>query len=282
VGPRSRQEGLQLAMACCHFCNSAPSHETLLKAPAMQVMAGVEQIDVQERVSGFEALTALAGHEIEMANRYKIKDHKTGKDIFYAVEKTGLCRRQLQVFFGDCAPWEVDILYTEGTRRDLAFKLERPWKCSCCCFNRPTVTVREYESGRLLGSLRDPVKCCTAMKFQLMDYSGNRVATASSGCVQCGLCCSCPCGPCSRIHLAVRDRSGKKVGRMYRQIPGCCKWMLVPDADNYFVEFDKDMDPVDKVLLMSLAIFMDFRYFNNNVLDSKRGPNGSDPYDNSI
>ncbi|CAK0884196.1 unnamed protein product, partial [Prorocentrum cordatum] len=130
-----------------------------------------------------------------------------------------------------------------------------------------------------VGSIRDPIKCCcVAMKFEAFDDSGNRVATASTGCgcCQCGLCCSCPCGPCSRIHLTVSGPSGKKVGRMYRQIPGCCKWMLVPDADNYFVEFDQEMDPATKVLLMSLGHGrrMDYRYFNNNVLDSGRTADG--------
>jgi len=243
----------------------------------MERMVAVEQLDIQERVSHLEAFSAMMGQEIEMANRYTITDRKTGKQIFFGYEKTGLWRRQLQLCFGDCAPWELNLIYTEGTRRDTAFTLERPWSCSCCCFRRPRLNVRNAESGKLIGSIRDPVKCCcVAMKFEAFDAEGTRVATASTGCgcCQCGLCCSCPCGPCSRIHLNVAGPSGKKVGRMYRQIPGCCKWMLVPDADNYFVEFDQQMDPATKVLLMSLAIFMDYRYFNNNVLDSGRTADG--------
>jgi len=268
-------------MACCRGCNTycgaSHEHEKLLQVPAMERMVAVEQIDIVERVNKLEAFSAMMGQELEMANKYSVTDRKTGKQIFFGFEKTGLWRRQLQLCFGDCAPWELDLLYTEGTRRDLAFKLERPWTCSCCCCRRPRMHLKDAESGRIIGTIRDPIKCCCiAMKFEAFDETGTRVATASTGCgcCQCGLCCSCPCGPCSRIHLNVTGPSGKKVGRMYRQIPGWCKWMLVPDADNYFVEFDQQMAPTTKVLLMALAIFMDFRYFNNNVLDSGRTADG--------
>lgn len=260
-------------MSCC---KKKSAHEALMSAPAMQVMASLEAIDVKEKVNHAEALSAAFGAEVEMANKYKISNHKNGVDVFFAVEKTGLLQRQLQTVCGDCAPWELDIVYTEGTRRDLAFKIERPWTCTCCCCNRPTVEIRDIGTNRLIGTIKDPPKCCTAMKFKMWDGSDNLVGTASTPCLQCGLCCSCPCGPCSRIHLTVRDKWGKKTGSMYRQIPGCCKFCCCPDVDNYHVEFDKDMDPVAKVLLMALAIFMDFRYFNNNPLDRRKdGPQDS-------
>jgi hypothetical protein len=231
----------------------------------MQTMAGVKAIDVQEKISTIEAVAAAIGANIEMANQYRIVDKKTGKDLFYAAEKTGLLRRQFQVWCPDCAPWEVDILHMGRWSQGAVFKLEKPWKCACCCCNRPRVYLRDFSSGRLIGDIEEPcLKCCTAMKFILKDDKGNKVATATSDCIQFGLCCSCPCGPCSRIHLTVRDAKYRNVGRMTRQIPGCCRWCLTPDVDHYYVEFGDDMDPVDKTLLMALAVFLDFRYFNTN------------------
>lgn len=255
---------------CCTFMSGAQTQE-LLERPAVHVMDDVDSIDVIEKASLLEAASAFLGQEVEMENKYKIVDGRTGKDLYYAVEKTEFLSRQTKQCCGDCAPWEVDVVHTEGGSSEMAFTLTRPRTCTCCCCNRPTVTVRDARSGRTLGSLSDPCSCCcTTLDFEIRDAHGSQVATASSGNCQCGLCCPCPCGPCSRIHLDVEDKSGNKVGHLYRQIPGCCKWFFAPDVDNYHVEFGQGLQPSYKVLLMALALFMDFRYFNDNTWDAKK------------
>merc|ERR1711988_270375 len=118
-----------------------------------------------------------------MANRYEIKNSSTGKQVFMAVEKTGLWQRQQQLWCGECAPWDVDVFHTPGKPQAPApvFHLHRPWTWTCCCLNRPTVTVSDHRSGKLIGTIRDPVKCCNAMKFQIIDERGSRIGSASTG-----------------------------------------------------------------------------------------------------
>lgn len=177
--------------------------------------------------------------------------------------------RQLNQCFGDCAPWNLDILYTgQGTAKS-AFHLERPWTCTCCCFNRPVVNVLDAVTGATVGSISDPFTCCSTA-FTVRDARGRRVLSADGGCCQPGLWCPCPLGPCARVDLGVTDaESGARVGHVRKRLPGCCMWLLAPDVDNYEIDFGAVRSPAYKTLLMALAIFMDFRYFNNSSRDEQ-------------
>jgi len=239
-----------------------------MASPAMQVMEGVSGLTIKEKVSLVEAATALLGQEVEMANKYSILDAGTGEQIFYAVEQTDCITRQVKQCCGDCAPWSVDILLTKKGHQQKAFHMERPFTCTCCCFNRPVVEISDT-SGRSIGRVVDPCTCC-AMTFHVHDAQGNDVVTADGGCCQWGICCPLPCGPCSKIDFDVLTR-GRKVGHLQKKVPGCCKFFFASDADNYHVDFGAVRDPYHKVLIMALAIFMDFRYFNNNSADDDGG-----------
>lgn len=243
----------------------------------MQKMSTLSGIKIKEKANLIEAASALLGQEVEMANRYRILDHASGREIFYAVEQTGFCGRNLKQCCADCAGWEADILYTEHGAQQEAFHLERPWTLDICCM-RPRVHVTQARSRTKIGTLVDPCTCipCRDIRFHAHDARGDHVMTAAAGCCQWGLCCPCPCGPCSRFSLNVEDADGRRVGHLHRQIPGPCTWFFVPDVDHYIVEFGDIKNPSHKVLLMSMALFLDFRYFNNNSWDDKETDDGGD------
>lgn len=235
-------------------------------SPPYRALDGTRGIQVREKVSLIEAASALMGTEVEMANKYKIFDQSGRRELFFAVESTDCCTRQLKSFCGDCAPWKLDIFYTEGGSRQRAFHLERPFTMTCCCFNRPKVEVTDSARGETIGFVKDPCALC-GLTFTIMDASGNTVNTAEGGCCQCGMCCPLPCGPCSRINFDINDASGNKVGTMTKKVPGCCKFFFAPDVDNYYVDFFGVQDAKSKALLMALTIFVDFRYFSDNSND---------------
>merc|ERR1719266_1741907 len=84
-----------------------------------------QKVEIKEKVNMIEALTAIIGQEIEMANKYKIFADGGNEELFYAVEETDCCMRQLKQCAPDCAPWKLDILYTQGGAQTLVYKLER-------------------------------------------------------------------------------------------------------------------------------------------------------------
>lgn len=239
--------------------------------PHQQVMNQVTGLQIKEKVRAVEAITALIGQEVEMANKYNIFNQDGTDQLFYAVEKTDFCTRQLKQCCNDCAAWNVDIFYTQGGRSDEAFKLHRDFTFTFCCLNRPVVEVNTFQ-GQKIGSLSNPCTFCN-LAFDVLDTTGNPRMKVNGGCCQLGLCCPCPCGPCAEVHFDIQDKSGAVIGSIKKRLT-CCKWFMADDADNYHVDFKGVTDAADKILIMGAAIFMDFRYFNNNQADGQQGASG--------
>lgn len=240
---------------------------------AMASVQNLKEIEVKEKASAIEALSAQLGMEIEMGNKYKIlggPGHPSGNpnhEIMYAVEQTSFCMRQTKSSFRDCAPWDLDILYTEGGNRSgrPAFKLRRECTFTCCCFNRPKVDVLT-SGGNIIGSIVDPYTCCGNMNFKILGPTGETVLKADSGCCQCGMCCPLPCGPCSVIEFPIKTPDGQEVGSVEKHLT-CCNFLLGGDVENYKVKFGGVQNPRNKMLLIALSIFIDFRYFSNSSAD---------------
>merc|ERR1719203_73441 len=217
------------------------------------------------------------GQEIEMANKYSIKDKDSGKKILYAVEETGCCARQLKQCMGDCAPWNVKILYVEDDAKENAFTMDRPFTCTFLCCNRPTVTIND-ESGETIGTVSDPCNCF-GMDLAAKDPDGNTLFSANGGCCQLGVCCPLPCGPCSKVEYQLKDSSGNDIGLLTKKVPGICKWFFAADVNNYIVDFEDSevWTGKNKALMVGLALFMDFRYFSDNPNDDDKDPVAGGP-----
>lgn len=238
-------------------------------SPALACLAAHPRIEVKEKASWIEAITAAIGFEIEMANKYKIYAEGGENELFYAVEQTDCCARQCKSSCPDCAPWNVHILHHDGMGGyGKAFHMERPQTCTCCCLNRPIVDIHDSMAGeKKIGSIQDPFACCD-LTFTLRDPNDEPVLKALGGCCQLGLICPLPCGPCSKVNFEVVDaKTNESVGSIQKRVPSCCKFLFASDVDNYYVEFGKVQDPTWKAMMMALSIFIDFRYFSDNKND---------------
>jgi len=226
--------------------------------------------DVKEKASILEGVSAALGVEIEFPNRYDILDPETQNRIFFAAEENSCTKRCMQTAgCRDCAPWQVDILYTGGSSPEKFLTVKRPCTWTCCCFNTPFAHV-EDNTGLEVGKFSNPCSCCGSMKFGLHSKEGAPILDIDGGCCQWGLCCPLPCGPCSRVTFYIKEAGTEKIaGTIEKKVPGCCKWFFAPDVDNYHVKLeDKNMDIKMKALLMAFTIFLDFRYFNDNSQDT--------------
>mmetsp|Transcript_76420 Transcript_76420/g.181780 ORF Transcript_76420/g.181780 Transcript_76420/m.181780 type:complete len:247 (+) Transcript_76420:173-913(+) len=240
---------------------------------AYDTIAGCgEGLKIVEQVRMLEAATAALGQEVELANKYKVYAKDGREQLFLAEESTGCCQRQMKQCCGDCAPWSVKIKHTKGRRDEEVLRMERPFTMTCCCFNRPIVTVRDMDDN-VIGSIRDPWHLCDN-DFTIRDAQGEPRITANGGCCQWGLCLPLPCGPCSVVDFPLKDTSGTLVGNITKKVPGICKWCFASDVDNYHVDFPALKAPADRLLTMALAIFIDFRMFNNNRSDENDNIDG--------
>jgi len=247
-------------MAQAGYGSVAPQQVVMSAAACLEQHSSVE---IKEKVNYVEAITAALGMELEMANKYKVFASGGEQELFYAVEQTEFCTRQLKNCCPDCAPWHLHVLYTEGGGNQVAYELNRDCTCTCCCFNRPVVEIKDA-TGAKVGSIRDPFACCD-LTFTLRDSADAEVLKAKGGCCQWGLCCPLPCGPCSRVEFDIVDASsGDSVGSVRKQVPSCLKWLIADNVDNYKVDFGGVKNSQWKMMLIALGIFMDYRYFNEN------------------
>lgn len=241
----------------------------------VQAMMETGGIKIIEKVNLLEAISANMGQEIEMANRYAI-ENSDGEQIFFATEATSCFMRQIKQCFGDCSPWDVDINYTKGGLNAPAYKIHRDWTFTCCCFNRPTAELTdELNGGEVVATITDPWVCCSNMTFTIKNRDEEDLLYVNGGCCQMGLFCPLPCGPCAEVNFDVTDTEGNEVAHITKKIPGCCKFLMAPDVDNYEVDFDKLSQLDTRLSMIMLAIFIDFRYFNDSERD-EGGHGGGD------
>jgi len=242
------------------------STEALIQAPrqvemAFDTLENLDRLTVKQKVSKIQAITAMMGHEWERPCKYKIVD-SWGKEIFYAQEATGCCRRQLRnAGCGQCMSWEVQFYHSSLTSREHVFDLHKPWQCSFCCINIPRAHLKAVEDGSDFGYLQEP--CCSCCpKFSAHAPNGDTLLTATSHPCQIGIYFPCPCGPCSRVKWDLKDGDGNDLGEVVKKIPlNWCKWACPgQDIDYYHVDLSKLPSSNMKALVMAMTVFIDFRF----------------------
>ena len=217
---------------------------------------------IKQKVSALEVLTGC-----DTGNVYHIypigKDgDKKGKKLFKAKEQSNCLTRQ--ILSPQCRPFKLKNNLEEDDKEsgNKAFLLiDRPCRCTFCCFERPEITVTWVEEGRneFLGRIREPWDACDIV-LDVHDKNGNIKYKIAESCCQLGLCCNCPCEPCETVNFDINLPSGTKVSNLTKKTAGCCTAMI-SNADNFAVYFPQNAPREDKALLMCAAIFIDFRYF---------------------
>lgn len=231
-----------------------------------QILSELGEVQITEKASAVEALSAFAGagQEFEMPNKYKVMT-LDDRQAFFIVEGTDCCTRQAKGVCSDCAAWNVEMrVVTPDHQAEEAFVVERPWTCTCCCFNRPHASIKDARTGEELAHMVDPFACCD-ITFRITGKEDEDAMKVKGGCCQWGLCCPLPCGPCSEVHFTAEDLDGNEIGHITKKVPSMLKFLASPDVDNYHVDFAGISDPSMKVALMLVAVFIDFRYFSENA-----------------
>lgn len=231
---------------------------------ALRKLGEVNNLHIKQRMGKCEVLTCNC---FESKNKYDVYDGS--EKIFYAHETTSCCLRQLQTPCPECAGWDIDIDYVGGDGEEApAYRMTKSCTpCTFLCINRPVTYVYD-EDGTEIGSIKDPCALIPMnMTFSVRDENREELVSADSGCCQWGMCFPLPCGPCRTVEFSVVDNNGDSVGHLQKSMKGCfkmmCFSMCFDDLENYKVSFSGVKDTRTRALLMALAIFTDFRYYNN-------------------
>merc|ERR1719265_3009398 len=104
------------------------------------ILARFASLKIKEKVQLAEILVGF-----EQPEKYMISDPNSGTDLFIAAERSngmlGVVGRN--VMSGGSRPFTLDIgmLMGMGQPPMNFVRLERPFKCTCCCCARPEVDV---------------------------------------------------------------------------------------------------------------------------------------------
>lgn len=219
----------------------------------------------------FDFLEVLSGCERE--NKYHIyplqtDGDKKGRHIFKAREKSSWCARNCMR--ADCRPFNMLIFnqdpLSEEIDESMFMKLGKPYSLTCCCWNRPAMTVTNVEKGanEYLGQMRSPWLCCE-LGVDVYNNNDSKIHEIRASCLQTGVICNiCPCDSCQHVHFEVKGTSGETVSTLEKRTRGCIATWLGSDADEFSLTFPPNATKEEKALLMAAVLLLDFSYFENN------------------
>ena len=247
--------------------NMAFAGPAIMPAPVVLPKSGFDILNEQSDIminQKMQWLEVVSGCEVE--NRYHVYGYDPATQqkkakLFKCKEKSGWCSRQC--LSGSCRPFKMNISSIKPTGELEPFiQMERPCTCTFLCFNRPEVHVNLVENGRTeyLGKVVDPFKCCS-MEVDTSDHENEKKFRIHGSCCQLGTFCPCPCDPCQTFNFDVKSATtGENLSQMQKKSKGCIEAHYT-DADNFNLNFPKNVTAGDKVMLMCAVVFLDFRHF---------------------
>ncbi len=152
--------------------------------------------------------------------------------------------------------------------------VRKPFKCTCCCLDRPEMLINFGADGQPLGRIKQRFTLCDPV-FTIYDNSGLKRFTIHGDCCQCGLLCKNNfCGKLSEVVFDIHDGENigaTCVGRIIKKSATGAE--LVTSADSYQINFPPQANPQEKMLLIVAGLMIDYQFFeesassNNNNSD---------------
>ena len=233
--------------------------------PLAELM-NAKKASVKQRFELFETLTGC-----ETPNQYYVytEDQEGNKKyLFKAKEHSSCCCRLFCT--GNSREFDLNfrrITYiSQGQEKKIDFaKFKRPFKCTCCCCNRPEMSGNfEGERTGYIGKISEPCTLCDP-KIHISNSSNVIVYTISCNCCQCGYYCRNNwMGRCSEVDFSIYKGSsidGQPVGNIHKKFKGCTS--LIGDADAFKLTFPVDAAPEEKFLLISATVMLDYLYYED-------------------
>lgn len=231
---------------------------------ALAKIQPLEAARLQQKRKLLEAVTCF-----EQQNMYVIY---AGTDIssnpLYWVQENSSCI-QRNLLPNDCAPWNLTYHDINGQLADgtsgkhfpVFMEIDRPCSFTFCCLNRPTATIIEKPSGRVLGSLRDPWALCN-ITSQILGANGEETLKSNVCCCKPGLFCMCP--GC-KVDFPIMDSASDNVmaNIVKTWVCGDICPLCSKDWSNVTVHFGQATNTDYKLLLLALGNFVQLRNFDS-------------------
>ena len=232
----------------------------------MQELALSPSVLIRQQPQFFEQISGC-----ESPNRYFVfsQSPQTGfKMLFKCKEQSECCQRNccsasMREFVMDIKHIANAGALNENFQNSFVH-VNKPFKCTCCCLERPEMIANYSANGELVGKVKQPFSCCDPI-FTIYDNAGTMRYYIYADCCQCGLCCSGPCAKMSEVTFNIyRDANmGQPIGSIVKKIANFSE--LITSADSYQVNFPADARPNEKLLLIITGLMIDYQYFEERA-----------------
>ena len=232
----------------------------------MQELALSPSVLIRQQPQFFEQISGC-----ESPNRYFVfsQSPQTGfKMLFKCKEQSECCQRNccsasMREFVMDIKHIANAGALNENFQNSFVH-VNKPFKCTCCCLERPEMIANYSANGELVGKVKQPFSCCDPI-FTIYDNAGTMRYFIYADCCQCGLCCSGPCAKMSEVTFNIyRDANmGQPIGSIVKKIANFSE--LITSADSYQVNFPADARPNEKLLLIITGLMIDYQFFEERA-----------------
>ena len=232
----------------------------------MQELALSPSVLIRQQPQFFEQISGC-----ESPNRYFVfsQSPQTGfKMLFKCKEQSECCQRNccsasMREFVMDIKHIANAGALNENFQNSFVH-VNKPFKCTCCCLERPEMIANYSANGELVGKVKQPFSCCDPI-FTIYDNAGTMRYFIYADCCQCGLCCSGPCAKMSEVAFNIyRDANmGQPIGSIVKKIANFSE--LITSADSYQVNFPADARPNEKLLLIITGLMIDYQFFEERA-----------------
>ena len=232
----------------------------------MQELALSPSVLIRQQPQFFEQISGC-----ESPNRYFVfsQSPQTGfKMLFKCKEQSECCQRNccsasMREFVMDIKHIANAGALNENFQNSFVH-VNKPFKCTCCCLERPEMIANYSVNGELVGKVKQPFSCCDPI-FTIYDNAGTMRYYIYADCCQCGLCCSGPCAKMSEVTFNIyRDANmGQPIGSIVKKIANFSE--LITSADSYQVNFPADARPNEKLLLIITGLMIDYQFFEERA-----------------
>ena len=232
----------------------------------MQELALSPSVLIRQQPQFFEQISGC-----ESPNRYFVfsQSPQTGfKMLFKCKEQSECCQRNccsasMREFVMDIKHIANAGALNENFQNSFVH-VNKPFKCTCCCLERPEMIANYSANGELVGKVKQPFSCCDPI-FTIYDNAGTMRYYIYADCCQCGLCCSGPCAKLSEVTFNIyRDANmGQPIGSIVKKIANFSE--LITSADSYQVNFPADARPNEKLLLIITGLMIDYQFFEERA-----------------
>lgn len=245
-------------------------------ADPMQELAVSTGALIKQQPQFFEQISGC-----ESPNRYFVFSQSPTagmKMLFKCKEQSECCQRNCcaasQREFVMDIKHVVNAGFMDDNFQNNYIHVNKPFKCTCCCLERPEMIATFVQGNQMLGKVRQPFTCCDPV-FTIHDNSGTPKFFIHADCCQCGLCCANNfCGKMSEARFNIYRDIGltQMVGSILKK-PATSVSEMVTSADSYQINFPVDALPNEKLLLILTGLMIDYQFF-----EEKAGNNDQNRY----